>query len=150
MLSRYEQFSFVISGIYRYIQKIERDEMVKYGYKGAFAQYLAVMNRHPEGVTASGLCEILEKDKAAVSRVISEMEQMGLIARRTEGNRQYKAHLTLTQEGKKAAEYVNSRAQAAVESVAGELSEEDRKMLYATLDMIAARLQKVSKNGIPE
>ena len=40
MLGRYQQFSYIVSVINRQIQKIERDEMEKYGYKGSFAQYL--------------------------------------------------------------------------------------------------------------
>ena len=38
MYARFEQFSSTISSIYRDIQKIERDDMVKYGVKGAYAQ----------------------------------------------------------------------------------------------------------------
>ena len=46
MKTRFEQFSFMISGIYREIQKIERDEMIKHGYRGAFAVYLATLGRY--------------------------------------------------------------------------------------------------------
>lgn len=46
MLSTYEHFLFLIAGVYRSVQKIERDEMVKYGYKGVYAQYLAAMKRY--------------------------------------------------------------------------------------------------------
>ena len=41
----------------------------KYGYKGAFAQYLVVLASHPEGLTSAQLCEQSDRDKAAVSRV---------------------------------------------------------------------------------
>ena len=40
MIDRFEQFVSYISAIHRDVQKIERDEMVKYGLKGAYAQYL--------------------------------------------------------------------------------------------------------------
>ena len=53
MRSRYEQFTYAISSIERHIQKIERDEMIKYGCKGAFAQYLAAMTHYPDGLTAA-------------------------------------------------------------------------------------------------
>lgn len=46
MINRFEQFSQVISGIHRYIQKLQRNEMVKRGYKGAFAQYLEIGRAH--------------------------------------------------------------------------------------------------------
>ena len=33
MINRFEQFASSIACIYRYIQKLERDEMAKYGYE---------------------------------------------------------------------------------------------------------------------
>lgn len=150
MLSRFEQFSTVISDIYRYIQNIERDEMIKYGYKGAFAQYLVAMNRHSDGITAAQLCEICGKDKAAVSRVIAEMQEKGLVVRVSENDKAYRAKLKLTDEGIKAAEFVCKRAKAAVAAVGKEMSDEDRKIFYASLNMIASNLRILSKEGIPQ
>ncbi|MBQ7875208.1 MAG: MarR family transcriptional regulator [Oscillospiraceae bacterium] len=151
MISRFEQFSFVISGIYRYIQKIERNEMVKRGYKGAFALYLATLNRYEEGLSAVQLCEICDKDKAAVSRIIAEMEEKGLVERIKNGNKGYRAKITLTEKGKETAVYVAERALTAISSVSGELmNDEERKIFYSTLDTIYKNLQKVSKEGIPQ
>ena len=84
MVDRYERLSGLISGIYRQIQKLEREEMEKYGFKGAFAQYLLAMNHHPEGLTAAQLCDACDKDKAAVSRVLAEMEELGFGVSRDE------------------------------------------------------------------
>ena len=112
MLNRYERFSLYISGAYRYVQKLEREEMEKYGLKGAYAQYLIAMRRFPDGVTATQLCEICDKDKAAVSRAVSEMEVKGVLKR--EGKNPYRALLKLTDEGNKAANFVCERAEIAV------------------------------------
>ena len=152
MLSRYEQFSFVISSIYRGIQKIERDEMVKYGYKGSYAQYLAALTRYPEGLTLLQLCEICEKDKAAVSRAVADMEERGLIVRVSPGGRtsHYRAQLRLTEEGKKISTVVCERAKAAVDAIGRDLTEEQRRVFYAALGLIAANLQTVTRQGIPE
>jgi len=147
MLSRYEQFSSIISTIYRRVQKIERDEMVKYGYKGAYAQYLSAINRYPEGLTASRLCEICDKDKAAISRVAAEMEQKGLVRR--SGTSIYRAKLVLTDEGKRLAHVVSERARVAVELVGADMSDDERRIFYAALEGIAQRLQQVEKTGLP-
>ena len=136
MMSRYEQFAGAISGIYRSIQKIERDEMIKYGYKGAFAQYLAAMYRHPEGVTSVQLCEICDKDKAAVSRMVAEMEEKQLIKRVSENDNLYRAKLCLTEEGEKAAAYVCKRAAAAAAAGGKGLSEEDRQAFQVRVDKL--------------
>lgn len=148
MLSRYEMFSSVISGIYRSIQKIERDEMVRYGYKGAYAQYLVAMNRCPDGVTSAQLCEICDKDKAAISRVVSEMEEKGLVTRESTNDRQYRAILRLTDEGRRAAQFVLERGQAAVDAAG--LDEESRENFYRALESVAAAVQTISRKGIPE
>lgn len=150
MYARFEQFSSAISSIYRDIQKIERDEMVKYGVKGAYAQYLAALRRHPQGLTATQLCEACDMDKAAVSRIVNEMETRGFIVRESTGDSRYRARIRLTEEGQRAAEYVRNRAEIAVQEVGRDLSEEDRRVFYAALESIAARLQIISKEGIPQ
>lgn len=123
--------------------------MEKYGFKGAYAQYLVVMKHYSEGVTASQLCDICGKDKAAVSRILSEMEAKGLIAKEN-SDKVYKSKITLTDEGRKAADYVCDKAKAAVEAVGNELSEVDRKVMYTSLELIASKLHKLSKEGIPQ
>lgn len=150
MLSRFQQFSYVISEINRQIQKIERDEMIKYGCKGAFAQYLVALLNHPEGLTAARLCQICDKDKAAVSRMVSEMQEKGMVTRGSESTRAYNAPILLTEDGRKAAEHVCMKARAAVKAVGGEMSEEERRVLYSLLDSIAVKLQRLSEEGIPE
>ena len=150
MLGRYQQFSYIVSVINRQIQKIERDEMVKYGYKGAFAQYLIAIRRHPEGVTSAQLSEICDKDKAAVSRVVTEMIEKGLVMRKCTSESLYRAKLLLTQEGCRIADFVAGRAAAAVEAVGNELNDEERKMFYSTLDFIAGKLHTISRDGIPQ
>lgn len=150
MLTRYEQFSFMVSVINRHIQKLERDEMIKFGYKGAFAQYLVAMLHYPQGITAAQLSEICDKDKAAVSRIVSEMIEKGLVVRKSATETMYRAKLTLSQEGEKVAQFVARRASAAIEAMGNELSEEQRKTLYFALDNIARKLHILSKEGIPQ
>ena len=134
--------------MYRDVQKIERDEMEKQGLRGAFAQYLLAISRFPEGITAAALCEVCDKDKAAVSRVVAEMETKGLVERETEN--QYRAKLRLTPAGEEAAEFVRKRASAAVELAGKDLSEDERKAFYAALAVLSASLQQISRTGLPE
>ena len=150
MLDRFEQFTSMISALHRDVQKIERDEMEKRGLRGAFAQYLLAISRHPEGITAAALCEVCDKDKAAVSRIISEMEVKGLLEKENDGISQYRARLRLTPEGQATAAFVRERASAAVELAGSGLSDEDRKAFYSALVLISANLQKICADGIPE
>jgi DNA-binding MarR family transcriptional regulator len=149
MLNRFEQFTSAISALCRDVQKIERDEMEKQGLRGAFAQYLLAISRHPEGITASALCEVCDKDKAAVSRIIGEMESKGLLQKINDGTSQYRARISLTPAGEQAAAFVRERASAAVELAGSGLSDEDRKTFYKTLELISENLQEICKKGIP-
>ena len=150
MLERFEHFTAAISTINRCIQKLERDEMEKYGYKGAFAQYLVVLAAHPEGLNSAQLCERSDRDKAAVSRIVSEMMEKGLIVKEDGKDKNYRAKLFLSEEGKKAADFVFSRAISAVSSVGGSLSAENRAVLYSSLGLIAENLEKLCQDGIPD
>ena len=150
MLGRYEQFSFIVSVINRQIQKLEREEMVKHGHKGAFAQYLMIMRNHPEGVTSAELCELCEKDKAAVSRVVAEMIERGLVVRNTSKDSIYRAKLVLTEEGHRIAECIARRAIEVIAAVGNDLTDKERKQFYSTLDFIADKLQAISKEGISQ
>ena len=150
MTDRFEQFNLVVSGIYRKLQKIEKAEMVKRGYKGAFAKYLATLSRFEEGLTSTELCEVCDKDKAAVSRIIAEMEEKGLIQREKKAVRSYRSKITLTEKGKETADFVARRAETAICAVSDEaMSEEEREVFYKTLDNIYKNLQKIGLEGLP-
>ena len=149
MLSRFERFTSMVSAIYRTIQKLERDEMEQYGLRGSYAQYLLALRRNPSGLTAPELRQICSVDKAAVSRAAADMEADGLICRKAQGSSLYRARLRLTEEGRKAADFVFHRAADAVELAGAGLAEEDRQAFYAALELICGNLNRISKEGLP-
>ena len=148
MVERFEKFSTLIASINKYVLKIEADEMIRMGLKGSFAQYLVAMNRYPEGVTSTMLCEICDKDKGAVSRAIAEMQDKGLVNQRGLLGSRYRAKHTLTEEGKRIAEYVSQKAVQAVAMANVGLSEEDRQAFYKVLEIYYCNLKSVYDNGI--
>ena len=148
MIERFEQFTYSINGIYRYILKIERDEMEKYGYRASYALYLAAMSRFPDGLTAARLSELCDRDKAGISRIVSEMEENGLITRQSNRDNFYRAKLVLTENGKKIADVVQKKAISAVAQAGGDISDSDRKIFYECLSLIASNLRRVSIEGL--
>ena len=147
MVDRFAQFVVGISCINRCIQKIERDVMVHYGLKGPHAQYLIAMSRYPDGVTATQLSSLCEKDKAAVSRAVSELENSGLLHRAGESS-SYRAMLTLTAQGKNAADQLIRQAEIAVEQAGQGLTDENRATFYTAFNLIASNLQRISEDGL--
>ena len=150
MITRFEQFSASVACIYRNIQKIERVEMAKYGLKGPHAQALLAMSRYPEGITSGELVKLCDKDKAAISRTVAELEREGMIHRIGKNGNLYRAALMLTERGQQAASHVAERAKCAVESAGAGLSEEHRKIFYSCLHLIAGHLQTLGDEGLAE
>ena len=148
MISRFELFSASITCIYRYIQKIERVEMEKYGLKGPHAQCLLAMSRYPEGITSARLCEVCDKDKAAISRMVAELEKKGMLVRDAADGIRYRALLKLTRQGRAAADHVEQRARLAVEEAGAGMTEQQRTAMYAALELIAENLQAICAEGL--
>ena len=148
MTSRFEQFSASVSCIYRCIQKIERVEMAKYGLKGPHAQCLLALSRYPQGMIATELCELCEKDKAAISRIVAELEEAGLVQRLERNGTPYRATLVLTPTGREAAEGVSRTAKWAVERAGEGLTDADREVFYRVLALIAENLHAICKDGL--
>lgn len=150
MEGRYELISASVSSMYHDIQKIERVEMAKYGLKGPHAQCLLAMKKYPEGITAARLCEVCEKDKAAVSRILAELEESGMILRENRNGSRYRASLRLTERGKAAADAVVEKARLAVEVAGTGFGEEEREVFYRVLSIIAGNLHRLCRDGLSQ
>lgn len=148
MIGRYELLSSSISSMYHDIQKIERVEMAKFGLKGPHAQCILALGRYSEGLTVSQLCDICDKDKAAISRTISELEEAGMVLRSPRNGTRYRAPLTLTEQGITAAQAVSERAHLAVEQAGLGLEDSQRQIFYQVLTLIAGNLHTIYKDGL--
>ena len=148
MIERFEQFSSVISSLYRTMQKIERVEMEKYGLKGIHGECLLAMLRFPQGITAARLSEYCEKDKAAVSRTVADLEKEEMVVRLDPGGIRYRSQLRLTPRGLKAAEAVRQTALAAVQQAGRGLSDEKRQIFYEVTALLADNLHTIARDGL--
>lgn len=148
MTDRFEQFTSSVFSIYQCIQKIQRQEMARYGLKSAHVQCLLTLQRWPEGITAVRLGQLCERDKAAISRTLAELEKDGLVERVEKNGSSYRALLRLTQSGQEAAGKVEGRTELAVEKAGEGLTDEDRRTLYAVLERIADNLQTICRDGL--
>ncbi len=149
-IDRFERFSLAIAEISRYWHRLAAEELAKYGLKGPHATYLTAMFRYPDGITVPQLCELCGKDKSDASRMISILEQKGLVKKQVANGSRYRGRLTLTEEGKAAARQVCKKAGRAVEMAGRDLTEETREIFYRSLDSITANLRDLTREGIPE
>ncbi|MEE0968794.1 MAG: MarR family transcriptional regulator [Clostridia bacterium] len=149
MTTRFERFMVALAGINRSWHRISTEVMEEYGLKGSYAIYLVTMPRYPDGITSAQLSEICGRNKADVSRAVSELEDKRLVERDTgDGKGRYRATIKLTEAGREAAEQVKKLANIAVEIAGMGLPEERRAMFYETMELISSNLQNLSKNGL--
>lgn len=140
MLDRFQRFSATVSGITRNVHRIMNSVMEQYGLKGPYSIYITMLMQSPEGLTAAKISETAEKDKAAVSRAVSDLENAGIVTRIGNG---YRAKIVLTPRGQELGRTVCSYASLAVERAGRDLTEEQRTQFYQALDSIAKNLQEL-------
>lgn len=150
MIDRFARFSLAISEIDRCWHKLAAEEMAKHDLNIAHAFYLTTLIQYPQGITAAKLSELCCKNKADVSRMISILEKKGLVRRETIAGKLYRAKLLLTEAGRQAATHVQGRAALAVELAGSDMTDTDRETFYRCLEQITARLQVLSKEGLPQ
>ena len=150
MIDRFERFSFSISEISRCWHRIAGDVMSSHGLKGPYAVYFTALYRYQEGITAAQLGEICSRDKADVSRAMTQMVQLGLVEKCDGSTRSYRTRLKLTETGIRLAEDINRKAVMAVENASKGLSAEKRIIFYEALELITGNLQQLSKTGLSE
>ena len=148
MIDRFSQFCTSIASIQRSILKIERTEMAKYGLKGPHANCLVAMARYPEGITAARLCDICDKDKAAISRTVSELENAGMVLRQDPEGKRYRSVLRLSEKGKEIANRVNDMVLLAVAKASDGYDKEKQQVFARVLNLVAGNLQDICRDGL--
>ncbi len=78
MLDRFEEFTYLISKINKEIQRIKLNELKKYGLKGSQMEFIHYLGKHKE-LKFKELCEVLNSDKAFVSRTINDLKAKNII-----------------------------------------------------------------------
>ena len=144
MIQRFQSFVGGISSCYKYIQHIKSIEMEEFGLKGNHVMCLFFLSQHPQGLTATSLCQLCAEDKAAISRTIASLQKDGFIAA---CDKKYRALLQLTQKGKQVAQQVNQLIEQWVGFGGSGLSEEDRATFYRVLDIISTNLKTNIENN---
>ena len=148
MIERFEKFSLAIAEINRCWHKIAGEELAKYSLMASHVTYLLTLYRYPEGLTAPKLAELCDRDKADVSRMLSILEEKGLVTKDGIGSNRYRGRLRLTAEGQAVAKELSHRAELAVEQAGEGLTEENRVIFYDSLDTITKNLRRICQEGL--
>ena len=148
MKNRFETFTVSIFKIMHYWNRIATEEMKKHDLKGGYALYFVVISNHDNELTSAELAKLCGRDKADVSRAVSNLQKRGLIKPFEKGA--YRAHLCFTPEGREIAEAIKNRASLAIDIAGKGLSDEMRDNMYQSLNVIGDNMREISETGLPD
>lgn len=146
MIDRFGNFVGTISTINKNIQKIKTNKMKEFGLSGNHVMCLFYLAQYPEGLTATKLCELISIDKAATSRALSELVQKGYVYYPDlEHHKKYRVLALLTEKGQEMTERIDEIICDAVNEVGSSITDEERKIMYRSLDKISESIKDLAK-----
>ncbi len=141
-MERFERFTVLITNITRNIRKIKTEEMVRWNLRSHHVSCIYYLFTKGS-LTSKKLCEICSEDKANISRSIDYLEEEGFVVQKSITKKRYNAQYVLTDKGKSVGKIISDRIDEVINSVSGELSDEERATMYKCLEMINNRLVSV-------
>jgi len=143
---RFEQFSSLISGIYRDIQKLKAKWTEPLGMKAVHIFWVYLLKNHPEGLTASELSRHSQSNRSLVSREIEALKKGGYITSEPgTGKRNYNARISLTDKGVELAERIVGYAKYVQSRVDCGISKEELDSFYETLTKLSDNFTVLSR-----
>ena len=146
MTDSFELLTGGITSVYNSIQKIKKLSMSEIGLKGVHAMCIYYLYTTPDGLTAAELCIRCREDKAAISRILSELESFEMITYQQAGpqeSRKYRAKAVLTDKGRAYAGQVSELIRQAVDAGRNGLTMEETKTFYRVLYHISDNLEQL-------
>lgn len=145
MKNRFNQFTLLINNISRNIRKIKTEEVKEYNLKGPHVSCLYYLYKE-SSLTVKELKEICNEDKAAISRTLDYLEVNGFLTYEISDNKKYKAHLYLTEKGQRVGKLISNKIDKFLEEASLGLTDEDRQVLYKSLEKINDNLNRLLNN----
>ena len=142
MQSAFETFLLSIEQIGKNLRKYKDGQAAELGLRGIHVMVLHQLSKSEEGMTAAGLSRACGVNRAFVSRVVSELLSLSLIAYDApQTERLYRARLRLTENGRGTVEQMNRRIEEAVAALGADIRPRDMAVFYSVLHRIDARIQ---------
>ena len=146
---RFEQFSSLISGIYRDIQKLKAKWTEPLGMKAVHIFWVYLLKNHPQGLTASELSRHSQSNRSLVSREIRELLDLGYVQAEN-GQHRYGQKLTLTQSGHEVAQRISEASLDIQNRVNEGIPMEDLVVFYRTLGILMENFHRLTEQNMEE
>lgn len=146
MTDRFEKLTTGVSRIYKKIQKIKKHEMNALGLKGTQVMCIYYLASNPGGLTAADLCTKCNEDKAAISRVLAELEIEGFLSYEQEPScKKYRNKVILTHKGNAYAKQINDTILQITEMSGAGITDKEREIFYRVLMIIADNIDEIER-----
>lgn len=141
MQERFKEFTVLVANINRCIYKIKAEEMSDFNLKSSHVSCLYYIYRE-NSLTAKELCDVCGEDKANISRAIKYLENDGYLLCDSKTRKRYQSPLKLTEKGREIGKYIVQKIDAVLNYASEGLSDEHRRILYQSLNLINDNLNK--------
>ena len=144
MIRRFKEFTKNISFAYKYIIKIKSAAIKEFGLKGSHVMCLFYIGESENGLTATKLCKLCGEDKAAISKSLAALVELGYVELENDENKKYRSKYSLTKSGKKVKNALDFKIADVVSDGGIGLTEEEREVFYSALQKIVDNLEMIS------
>ena len=145
MTNRYENFTTLISKIYRSIIKLKSVVMEAKGLKSVHVSCLYHLYKSNTSLNATELSKLCGEDKAAISRTVDYLLKNEYLIYDFMGKKAYRSPITLTEKGKNVGKFIDEEIESVISKVSSEIDEHDRQTMYKCLNIILNNLENESK-----
>ena len=142
MQERFKEFTILISNLNRLIYKIKTEEVAEFDLKSSHVSCLYYIYKE-EALTATELCDICGEDKANISRAVKYLKANGFLVYNSKTEKRYKRKLVLTPKGRVSAERISEKIDGILRIASEGMSDDDRKIMYQSLNLINDNLTKL-------
>ena len=145
MIGRFKEFTKNISFAYKYIIKIKSAAIREFGLKGSHVMCLFYVGEADNGLTATKLCKLCGEDKAAISKSLSALLELGYVELENDENKKYRSKYYLTKSGEMVKDALDVKIADVVADGGIGLTEEEREAFYSALQKIVDNLENISR-----
>ena len=146
-LERFVAFSMLTEECAKSLQRIKSAYMQTLGLHSGDALMLAILGQYPLGLSAAGLARACCLDRAAVSRALPRLLEVGVIAcaEKKSGARGYGSLLYLTERGKDALGKMHAFTVDTVRHTSADIPSEELKTFYRVFRTLEKGLSEHAK-----
>ena len=144
---RFVAFSLLNEEIAKSMQKIRTSYMGRFGLRSGDAICLAMLERHPEGLSAAALAKACKVDRAVISRTVPLLMEEGMVScyAPAEKKRGYRTLLFLTEKGRIVVKEMHEFAVETVRCASDGLSGDELAAFYRAFRTIERNLDNYAE-----